>query len=519
MSFINTTKYADDATLVALYGNSWRSHHSPDNDQINQLKGSVTFKKIQPGSFDSGIKNFYIEMTGKFTITTRSNNVPIRIQNINDAIYDCNVAYNATNGYINQPYLNSIVKRCFDDDVFIENASTRHDKYVYAVITRPTNTSINVDYRCLSPLYHEFFEAKEITGINDLNLRFNYNIFNLFKANMTNAAAGDEITAIALQAGENIHFNIYYDEVGHEIQSEAYTMQIPHYEYYEAKSDITIDSSAASNNTIDIDVGKSPSCPLRCYLLAAPNIRDETTALCNVIPARFVGTKWDLEGKKMNAYQSDGADQLLTNFLNCKNAGLKSEFMTWAARKSDNLSTDGGVPIDPISAINTLGSADTYVGTADNFRLRVKGTVEHDQLTNCTFDRTLQGVVIYEHPAVLSLSTVASVPSGFIFSLNGTHDQLVEIEMDDNDYLKSLEEAGLLVGGSKFGDFFKNVWKKIKSSKFISKALNWIGNDSKKYNSLLSMIPVVGQFVPQIQDIANKAAPMVESAGLGVNLF
>ena len=81
--------------------------------------------------------------------------------------------------------------------------------------------------------------------------------------------------------------------------------------------------------------------------------------------------------------------------------------------------------------------------------------------------------------------------------------------MDDNDYLKSLEEAGLLVGGSKIGDWFKNAWNKVKSGKFISKALKWIGNDSKKFNNVLSMIPVVGQFMPQIQEIAEKAAHSV----------
>lgn len=519
MSFINTTKYADDATLVALYSNTWRTEHTITHDTKDQLKGSVSFNRIHPGNEHNGIKNFYLEMTGTFTITTRAANTPLRIQNINDCIYDCNVSYNGNSGYVNQPYLNSIIKRCFDEDVFIEQAASRHDKYVDAVISyNSAGTEITVKYHCMTPLYHEFFDTKEITGLNDLSIRFNYNLYNLFKVNMTNAAAGDPITDVALPAGTELKWRILYDEVAHDIPAEQYTMQIPHFAYYEAQNDFTVDSSATSTNTFNINVRDVMTCPLRCYLIAAPRIREEEVALCNVIPLRFIGSRWDIDGKKLNAFQSDGNDQLMSNFVNSRNAGLKSEFMTWAGRKGDSITSDG-IPIDPIIGITTLGTTNTYVSTAENWRLQVKGTIEHDQLTNCTKDRTLQGIVVYEYPAVLSLSSVASSTTGIIYSLNGTHDQLIEIEMDDNDYLKSLEEAGLLVGGSKIGDFFKNAWKKIKSSKFISKALNWIGNDSKKYNSLLSMIPVVGQFVPQIQDIASKAAPMVESAGLGVNLF
>lgn len=518
MSFINTTKYADDATLVALYSNTWRTEHSITHETENQMKGSVSFNRIHPGNEHNGIKNFYLEVYAEFTIT-KASTATVRIQNINDCIYDCNVSYNGNSGYVNQPYLNSIIKRCFDEDAFIEQASLRHDKYVNAVIGG-TNTSMTVKYHCMTPLYHEFFDTKEITGLNDLSIRFNYNLFNLFKASLINPtdadAAGTAISAVAI-TNNTLKWKIIYDEVAHDIPAEQYTMQIPHFAYYEAQNDFTVVSSATSTNDFTINVRDVMTCPLRCYLIAAPRIREEEVALCNVISSRFIGSRWDIDGKKLNAFQSDGNDQLMSNFVNSRNAGLKSEFMTWAGR-CDSI-TSAGVPIDPIVGITTLGTTNTYVSTAENWRLQVKGTIEHDQLNHCTTNRTLQGIVVYEYPAVLSLSSVASSTTGIIYSLNGTHDQLIEIEMDDNDYLKSLEEAGLLVGGSKIGDFFKNAWKKIKSSKFISKALNWIGNDSKKYNSLLSMIPVVGQFVPQIQDIASKAAPMVESAGLGVNLF
>ena len=517
MSFINTTKYADDATLVALYSNTWRTEHTITHDTKNQLKGSVSFNRIHPGNEHNGIKNFYLECYAEFTITKLSG-ATVRIQNINDAIYDCNVSYNGNSGYVNQPYLNSMIKRCFDEEAFIEQAASRHDKFVDVVIGG-TNTSMTVKYHCMTPLYHEFFDAKEITGLNDLSIRFNYNLYNIFKATMTNpaaAGAGTAISAVAL-TNDTLKWRILYDEVGHDIPAEQYTMQIPHFAYYEAQNDYTIDASATSTNSFNINVRDVMTCPLRCYLISAPRIRDETTELCNVIPSRFIGSRWDIDGKKLNAFQSDGNDQLMSNFVNSRNAGLKSEFMTWAGR-SDNIS-GVGVPIDPIIGITTLGTTDTYVSTAENWRLQVKGTIEHDQLSNCTTDRTLQGVVVYEYPAVLSLSSVATSTTGIIYSLNGTHDQLIEIEMDDNDYIKSLEEAGLLVGGSKIGDWFKNAWKKIKSSKFISKALNWIGNDSKKFNNLLSMIPVVGQYVPQIQDIAGKAGQVAESVGLGVNLF
>lgn len=516
MSYINTTKYADDATLVALYANSWRTEHNVTHATDNQIKGSVSFNRIHPGNEHNGIKNLYLECVGTFTITTRAANTTLRIQNINDCIYDCSVSYNGNSGYVNQPYLNSIVKRCFDEDVFIEQAASRHDKYVDAVITGQNTTTTTVKYHCMTPLYHEFFDAKEITGLNDLSIRFNYNLYNLFKVNMTNDAAGDPITAVALTA-DTLKWRVIYDEVQHDIPAEQYTMQIPHFSYYEAQNDFTIDSSATSTNSFNINVRDVMTCPLRCYLIAAPRIREETTAVCNVIPARFVGSRWDIDGKKLNAFQSDGTDKLMDNFVNSRNAGLKSEFMTWAGRY-DSISGKG-VPIDPIIGITTLGTTNTYVSTAENWRLQVKGTIEHDQLSACTYDKTLQGVVVYEYPAVLSLSSVASSTTGIIYSLNGTHDQLIEIEMDDNDYLKSLEDAGLLVGGSKIGDWFKNAWNKVKSGKFISKALKWIGNDSKKFNNVLSMIPVVGQFMPQIQEIAEKAAPMAESAGLGVNLF
>ena len=514
MSFINTTKYADDATLVSLYADSWRRDYTITHETKDQMAGSVSFNRIQPGNKDNGIKNIYLEMYAEFTVT-KAAAATIRLQNVNDAIYDCTVTFNGSAGYMNQPYINSIIKRCFDEDAFIEQASVRHDKYVNAEITpNAAGTSVSIKYYCMTPIYHEFFDAKEITGINDLSVRFNYNLYNIFKATMINpqaAGAGTAISAVAL-TNDTLKWQIIYDEVKHEIPSDLYTMQVPHYIYFESKNDFTIDASSNSNNEVYIDLHDAESCPLRCYLISSPRIKNETTALCNVIPSRFISSRWNIDNKN-NAFMSDGTDKIMYNFVNSKSAGLKSEFMTWAGR-CDNI-TGAGVPIDPIIGITTLGTTNTYTNTNDLCRIHVKGTINHDQLSNCTTDRTLTGMLVYEYPAVLSTGTINNI----IYTLDMPKTQLTEIEMDDNDYIKSLEQAGLLVGGSKVGDWFKNLWHKIKSGKFISKTLNWIGNDSKKFNNLLSMVPVVGQFVPQIQEMAKKGAVMAEDAGLGVNLF
>jgi len=523
MSFINITKYAEESTLVSLYSDAWRIEKERTHATDGQMKGSISFNRIHPSAKDNGIKNVYLEFDAQFTIT-KAATATIRVQNFNDAIYDCNVSYNGNSGYINQPYLNSIIKRCFDKDVFIEQATTRHDKYVDVILTpNDAGTSVDVVYHCMTPIYHEIFEAKEITGLNDLNVRFNYNLFNLFKTNMFGhagtagdpAGAGNGITAIVLK--EPFKVKILYDEVRHEIPQDVYTMQVPHFEYFESHHEYTIDSSATSENknSFTINVTDITSCPLRCYLIQAPRIRDETYELCNVVPSRFVSSKWDLDNK-YNAFLSNGQDGLLSNYVNSKNAGLKSEFMTWAGRKSDGISASG-IPIDPIIGINTLDTTKTFTNTSDNWRCGISGTIEHDQLKNCTTDRTLLGIAVYEYPGVLQLGT--GIQSGVIFTLDRPAAQLEEIEMDDNDYVKSLEDAGILVGGSKFTDFFRNLWNKIKSGRFISKALNWVGNDSKKYNNLLSMIPVVGQYIPQVQDIASKAGKIAETAGLGTNLF
>lgn len=517
MSFIDTTKYADDDTLVALHSNVRRVIHTTTSSPTKTTTdGSFSFERIQPRSKNFGMKNVYIvsDMTLTITLTTGTK---FKLENINAALYDTTLSINGSIQFTQQPYINYLIKNNYDKGEFIEYQNLHHDKYVYYTITAGAaedgKTPYTVKYHCTSPIYHSFFD-NDLVGIDNMNLMSQFNLRNLIK--IQQSTNYDTISAFSVS---DLKFDLRYDEVQYTVPLENYNIQVPHYVYYSATNKFT--SSFSVNDTLtekddsfEVNVRDVKSQPLRVFLAAVQDIRNTGNNNIMYTPEmRFKNISWDVNNQTNVMNTGTVSDIYLTS----KNAGLLTEFNVYAGMKAGTI-TDDGISIDPICAINMLDTFDSKISTADLFRLSVSGNININRPVDAAAGTIINRYVyaVYEYPAILSISPMSS---GLIYSLNGTFNELIELE-DDESYLKQLEESGMY-GGSKFGDWIKRTWQKIKSGKFVSKALNFLGN-TKKYNNLLSMIPGVGTVMPiigKIQDVAGDIGKKAEDAGYGVNMF
>ena len=518
MSFIDTTKYADDDTLVALHSNVRRViHTTTSSPNGTAYEGSFSFERIQPRSKHFGMKNVYLIAHAKFVLTL-PDNTDFRLDNINAALYDTTLSINGSIQFTQQPYINYLIKKNYDKSEFIEHQNIQHDKYVFAKITSAEGTVADttdwtIIYDCCTPIYHSFFD-NDLVGVDNMNLMSQFNLRNVIKI-----PQADNYASITGFTVSDLKFDLRYDEIQYTVPLENYNIQVPHYVYYSATNKFTSsfaanDTHKETNDTFEVNVRDVKSQPLRVFLAAVQDIRNTGTNNIMYAPEmRFGRISWDVNNQTNVMNTGSVADIYLTS----KNAGLMTEYNVYAGMKSGNI-IDYGVSIDPICAINMLDTFDSKVSTSDLFRLSVSGEINLSRPVADEASTTINRYVyaVYEYPAILSISPMSS---GLIYSLNGTFNELVEIE-DDESYIKQLEESGMY-GGSKFGDWIKRTWGKIKSGKFISKALNFLGN-TKKYNNLISMIPGVGTvmpFIDKIQDISGDLGKKAEDAGYGVNMF
>lgn len=513
MSFIDTTKFASDDTLIALTGNVQRVLHEPTNyPQATALTGGLTFERIQPRSKHFGMKNITLCYTGTFTIKFNSTgDRKLRFENINAALYDTNLNINGSIQFTQQPYINYYIKRSYDKGSFQEHQQLYNDKYVWTKWTKATADSkdtYTVYYKCCTPIYHSFFES-DLVGIDNMSIFSQVNLSNIIKIvknNKSDLVAG----AGGLISVADSSFKLRYDEIQYTMPLESYNIQVPHYIYYQADSEITPTLNAAGGHTdfngSKVNIRDVRTQPLRVFYSVFPNIRAQDTSVIETVETVIKKIHWDVNNKT-NIMNSDSIEDV---YLTSKCAGLLTEFETYY--------NDGeGVACPPVAAISMLDTTDSKISTADLFRLSLDVDLDfvYPALAATTQIKRI-GYCVYEYPAILSISPQSSQ---LIYSLPGTFNELVEME-DDEAYLKQLEDSGMY-GGSKFGDWIKRTWQKIKSGKFISKALNFIGN-TKGANNLLSMIPGVGTVMPvisKIQDIAGDVGKKAEEAGYGVSMF
>ena len=517
MSFIDTTKFASDDTLIALTGNVQRVLHEPTTKPgTTAMTGAVSFERIQPRSKHFGMKNITLTYTGQFTIKfTTASTRQIRLENINAALYDTNLNINGSIQFTQQPYINYYIKRSYDKGAFQEHQHIYNDKYVYATVNQTTANKVYViNYRCCTPIYHSFFES-DLVGIDNMSILSQFNLYNIFKV-IDNANSSLDTTGGATGITvENSEFKLRYDEIQYTMPMDAYNIQIPHYVYYQTDNSINPALTAAAGTTninqIKTNIRDVRTQPLRVFYSVFPNIRKQDSSVIQTVETVFKGLRWDVNNKT-NVMNTDTIEDV---YLTSRCAGLLTEYETYCG--GDMAHGAGGVSCPPVAAISMLDTTDSKISTSDLFRLSVEADIDfiHPALAAAENIERI-GYAIYEYPAVLSISTISSQ---LIYSLPGTFNELVEME-DDETYLKQLEESGMY-GGSKFGDWIKRTWNKIKSGRFISKALNFIGN-TKGVNNLLSMIPGVGTAMPiisKIQDIAGEAGKKAEDAGYGVNMF
>lgn len=520
MSFVDTTKIASDDILVAMTSKVKQMIYPPTHDTKTSMSGTLSFERIHPRSIDFTISDLKIYFKGTFTITLSAaltdTTVPtFRLENINSALYHTMIDINGNITPTSQPYINYLIRKQYDKNYYQEEQQMKHDKDVWFKITHTggsadatKNKIFEVQYECLTPLMVPEIES-DLTGINNLNITSQVNLYNIFKF--------PTISNISKIEVKDVEYRIRYNEIHNTIIQESYSAMVNSYLYY--KGDVgSKDYIAGNTQTIEtsLNIRDGTSQPLIVYVVNAPHITEISTKICLAPEIKPISCSFDINSDT-NTMLSQSTHDI---YYISKNAGLLTEYNTWTGKK-DNLITDArvstrGLPCPPVIACNMLKTNESKISTSDIFRLNVNATYDY------TYNENINGIdrdcyAVYSYPSIYYYS---SSENRIIKNLTQTFAELIEMD-DDDAYFRQLADSGVLSGGGKVGDFFKNLWRKIKSGKFISKALNFIGN-TKNANNLLSMIPGVGAAMPiisKIQDIAGEAGKTAENAGYGVSMF
>lgn len=513
MSYIDTTKIAADDVLVGMTSNVKQIIHRPTSDPKNNMTGYVSFERIHPRSSHFSVSDVKLYFSGKFSLTysadVTANTVPLmRLENINSALYDTMLDINGSVTSTSQPYINYLIKKQYDKHYYQEEQQMKHDKDVYVKISRDTDRKIDVYYECMSPVLIPELDS-DLTGITNLNISSQVNLYNVIRlATLTN------LTKIEVSSAK---YELRYNEIQNTIPQESYNTMVNHYLYY--KTDTTVGNCLA-NIGVDVstqfNVRDTQSQPLIVYITNAPSIRTASHNICLTPEVLVNSCTFDINSDTNTVLSASTHD--VYDISKC--AGLLTEYNTWTGMKNNyiegSLTAVKGIPCPPVIACNMLKTAHSTISCADLFRLNVNSSFTYK------FTEAINGVnrdtyAVYMYPSVLSITPTNT---SIIYSLSQTFNECVEME-DDDAYFRQLAQSGVLEGGGKVGDFFKNLWRKIKSGKFISKALKFIGN-TKGANNLISMIPGVSAAMPiieKIQDISGNLGTKAEDAGYGVNMF
>ena len=514
MSFIDTTKIATDDVLVAMTSNVKQIVHKPTHSPENNMTGSISFERIHPRSSHFSVSDIKIFFKGTFKLTYSSafgaEVLPaIKLENINAAFYDAQIDMNGSVSFTTQPYINYLIKKQYDKDYYQEEQQLKHDKYVFSKISiNGAKTEVTINYECISPFMAPEFDT-DLTGLHNFNINSQVNLFNIIKLqNLTN------YSSIALTEAD---YEIRYNEIQNTIPQESYNTMINHYFYYQGvtgQKTYTKDTEEETKTAFNIkDVNGQP---LIVYVVNAPNIRSEHNQNIFLVPEIYpTSCTFDI---------NSDTNTLLTTSTHSiyevsKSAGLLTEYNTWAGQPDNYITTSTskkGIPCPPVIACNMLKTANSTISTNDIFRLNIDATYKYTYPVD-KVNYTPNVYSVYMYPSMLIFSPTQCT---ILKNLPQSFNECVEME-DDEAYFRQLANSGVLEGGGKVGDFFKNLWRKIKSGKFISKALKFIGN-TKGANNLISMIPGVSAAMPiieKIQGISENLGNKAEDAGYGVSMF
>jgi hypothetical protein len=131
--------------------------------------------------------------------------------------------------------------------------------------------------------------------------------------------------------------------------------------------------------------------------------------------------------------------------------------------------------------------------------------------TKLQFQAHVEGVALNPNTVQYDLGILA-VYDGVLVMMDGSANATTTVITSANELQlspMSYNQLKTLVGGSRVGDFFKNVWGKIKS--VASPVVDFLKR-SKILSSVASMIPAN---VPYIGQLAQVGAPILKSLGMG----
>lgn len=489
MSFVNLTKSFKSDSLIALTSNVNHVKYSSTADPGETgMSGSLSFEHIHPRNRNNGIKNFYIYFEGKFEFS--ADVYDVRFDNINAALYNTQISLNSLGSIVEQPYINNIIKRNFDKDDYIEDANSHNSKYVYVKKTMDGAKAI-YEYKCMCPLYHPILED-ELVKVSELNIHSMINLYNIVKC--TGIVPATELKV------SGASYSVYYDEIQYTDINDTVDIMVPLHQYYKDGA-AHATAAAATEQQINLNVRDVIGCPIRAFVVATPRISETSLKVSRHITASFDKFNWDVAGIP-NQYPTTNISEI---YLTSRNAGLLTEFGVYY--------DDSNKSLDPILAIKLIDRINAVVGTSDLFRLVANGVLKlgiDNLATNEENKLSYEVFIIYEYNKLYHADdTQQNLYNTLPSSIN---------EMIEEDYDAFADSIDEMMGGSKIGDWFRNMKEKMKKNKTLSKILGAVANSSK-FNNILSMIPGVGSVAPIIQNTANQLKDVAESAGYSTSMF
>lgn len=514
MSYYDTCKRAKSSDLVALKANVQKVDFAHTQLTDTTDVGSFSFERVQPRNSNYTIKNIYLKVSIDFTVERDGTNKSAahfygyKFDDFNAAMYGTSVTINGSIQNTQEPYLNSLIKKNYDEKEFVESMNEKNSPYVYVEVTNGDHDyDEKIHYESCAPIYHSYL-CEDVTGINNLNISSNYNLYNIIKKNYDSL---NYIKEIKFGATQKITMKLIYDEVINTDLSPdgKYYTSCMQYMYYFGGDVIT---SGAGNTITGIlnNVRDTRTQPLRAFNMIVPDIRAATSNCSNVINGHISAVSWDINNK-LNLVNTSAAGSESEIYSVCKDAGLFTEFSVFLNKSQLNKNI---VYMDPIISISMLNTPDAKISTADLFRL--SSTMSYTY-SGAAAGIKMKNYCVYEYPALIKISPVENTVQ---YSLIGVMDELIESEAGMEEYMDDLEDLGYS-GDGKVADWFRKIGRKIKEGRFISKILGGISKGADIFTKIAPMIPGIGAaaapIASQVSDISKKVGNVAADAGYGIS--
>jgi hypothetical protein len=517
MSYYDTCKRAKSSDLVALKANVQKVDFTTTQLTEKSPVGSFSFERVQPRNSNYTIKNIYLKVSIDFTVKRAGTNAAnshfynYKFDDFNAAMYGTSVTINGSIQNTQEPYLNSLIKKNYDEKEYVESMNEKNSPYVFVnVIGGDTNDVEKIHYESCAPIYHSYL-CEDITGINNLNMSSNFNIYNIIKKNYLST---DYINEISFVGTDKITMKLIYDEIINTDLSPdgKYYTACMQYMYYFGGDVKTTGASDEINGIQGIlnNVRDTRTQPLRAFNMIVPDIRADTINCSNVICGRISSVSWDINNK-LNLVNTSAGNSESEIYSVCKDAGLFTEFSVFLNKSQLGKNI---VYMDPIISISMLNTPDAKISTADLFRLSSTMTYKYK---DAHADITKKNYCVYEYPALIKISPIENTVQ---HSLIGVMDELIESEAGMDEYMDDLEDLGYS-GDGKVADWFRKIGRKIKEGRFISKILGGISKGADIFTKIAPMIPGIGAaaapIASQVSDISKKVGNVAADAGYGIS--